>query len=444
MPRTIGDIIKVAETHKHSRDWIKALKIFRLIMEAAPYDSEIRLDISRAFMALGFEQEALQGFVESCKYCSRAGYPLQAIVAAKKVAQVKGNLDEMYNFIAGLYAAESENKGKTSRIAPIDQELPVKEDVNLDYPIDTRELVHSTLALVMAASQTARYPETLPPIPILSDLPSELFVRFLKEVKLISAEPGTIVIREGELATNFFMIARGKVAIYKGEGPNRRIELARLGEGSIFGEMALITQSPRTATVEATDDVELLDFGKEKLDVLSEDSVVIEAALERFTRERLISNLLATNPIFQPFSRKQRYQLLSRFTAHEVTPGTVLVREGQVGRGLYIILYGQADVAKKENGANVLVAALRSGDIFGEISLIRESETTATVTATTHCTILFLPKEYFQKLTESIGDLKDYFDKLTEARLTMTEKAIRKAKELEEEAIVLEDEMIMI
>ncbi len=444
MPRTIGDIIKVAETHKKDRDWIKALKIFRLIMEAAPYASEIRLDISRAFMALGFEEQALHAFAESCRYCSRAGYPLQAIVAAKKVAQMRGDVDEMYNFIAGLYAAESENKGKTSRIAPIDQELPVKDDVNLDYPIETRELVQSTLALVMAASQTARYPETLPPLPILSDLPSELFVRFLKEVNLISADPGTIVIREGEIATNFFMIARGKVAIYKGEGPNRKIELARLGEGSIFGEMALITQSPRTATVESTDDVELLDFGKDKLDALSEDSVVIEAALERFTRERLISNLLATNPIFQPFSRKQRYQLLSRFTAHEVTPGTVLVREGQVGRGLYIILYGQADVSKKENGANVLVATLRSGDIFGEISLIRESETMATVTATTHCTILFLPKEYFQKLTESIGDLKDYFDRLTEERLTMTEKAIRKAKELEDEAIVLEDEMIMI
>ena len=444
MPRTIGDVLKVADQLKQNKDWLKALKIHRLVMEAAPYDGEVRLDIASAFMALGFEEPAAAAYMETCRHCARAGYPLQAIVAAKKYAQMKGGADEMFAFIAGLYGAEAESKGKTSRISPIDKEIPVKDDVNLDYPIDVKDLVQGTLQLVLAASKTAPYPETLPPLPILTDLPSELFVRLLNEVALRSTPPGSIVIREGEEATNFFMIARGRVAIYKGEGPNRRIELARLGEGSVFGEMALITQSPRTATVEAGNDTELLDFGKEKLDMLSEDSVVIEAALERFTRERLISNLLATNPIFQPFDRKQRYQLLARFTAHEVTPGTVLVREGQIGRGLYIILYGQAEVTKQEDGKSVLVGTLKSGDIFGEISLIKDSPTTATVAATSHCTILFLPKEYFQKLTESIGDLREYFDELSARRLTMTEKAIQKARELDEEAIVLEDELIMI
>lgn len=444
MAQTFGKIIEIAETHKRNRQWVKALKIYRLIMEAAPYDSEVRLDICDTIMSLGFEDAAQLSYIESCKYCAMAGYPLQAIVAAKKLARLKGNGGELYRYIAGLYGEESEKKGKTSRIAPIDEEMPVEEDIDLDYSIDTKELVVSTVNLIVAASKTAKYPETLPPLPILSDLPSELFVRLLGEVNLLSFHPDSIVIREGEASCNFYIIAKGRVAIYKGEGPNRKIELARLGEGSVFGEMAIITQSPRTATVKTADETELLDFSKDKLDSLSEDSVVIEAALERFTKERLISNLLATNPIFQPFDRKQRYQLLSRFTAHEVTPGTVLVKEGQVGRGLYIILYGQADVTKLENDENVLVATLGSGDIFGEISLIKESPTTASVSAASHCTILFLPREYFQKLTESIGDLKEYFDELSSQRLTMTQKAIEKAREMESEAIVLEDELIMI
>ena len=53
-------------------------------------------------------------------------------------------------------------------------------------------------------------------------------------------------------------------------------------------------------------------------------------------------------------------------------------------------------------------------------------------------------KEYFTKLTESIGALKDYFDQLTAQRLTMTQQSISKAREMEEEEVVSEDELIMI
>jgi cAMP-dependent protein kinase regulator len=333
MPQTLDDIIALSETHRRTKQWVKALKIYRLIMEAAPFDSEFRLNIADAVMALGYQDMAVLAYAETCKFCGRAGYPLLAIVAAKKLSMIKDDGDEMMRAIAGLFGVESETIGKTARLAPVERSLQVKEGIDLDYPIETGDLVSSTVQLMVAASSTAPFPKTLPPIPILSDLPAELFVKLLKEVRLLTNDAGQVIIREGEEADTFFIIAKGKVVISKAGGPAKKIELARLGEGSVFGEMALITQSPRTATVETVEDTELLEFRKGKLESLVQDSVVIEAALERFTRERLISNLLATNPIFQPFDRKQRYELLSRFTAHEVTPGTVLVRDGQVGRG---------------------------------------------------------------------------------------------------------------
>jgi len=73
-----------------------------------------------------------------------------------------------------------------------------------------------------------------------------------------------------------------------------------------------------------------------------------------------------------------------------VTPGTVVVREGQEGKGLYLILTGEVDVTKVDGSEKVLLATLRAGDCFGEISLIKKSPTTATVTAARHTTILFL------------------------------------------------------
>jgi CRP-like cAMP-binding protein len=177
---------------------------------------------------------------------------------------------------------------------------------------------------------------------------------------------------------------------------------------------------------------------------MSEESIQIEAALDRFTRERLISNLLATNPLFSPFDRKQRYELLSRFGVHEVVPGTILVKEGTKGQGLFIILYGEVDVKKREGNEEVLLATLLAGDVFGEISLVKDQPTTATVMAARHSTMLFLPREHFANLVEAIPALKEYFAKLSDERMSNTRATMEQAQFLESVDIVFEDERIMI
>jgi CRP-like cAMP-binding protein len=320
----------------------------------------------------------------------------------------------------------------------------VRDDIQTDYPIDPADLARQCAELVIGLGAQARFPEKVPPLPILSDLPPELFCDLLGTARLLTHPPGEVLLREGENAETFYMVARGKVAIYKMDNNGRRVDLAQLGDGSILGEMALLTNSPRTANVETAEESDLIEFHKNDLARMSEQSIHIEAALDRFTRERLISNLLATNPLFAPFDRKQRYELLSRFGVHEVVPGTTLVKEGSRGQGLYIILYGQVEVRKNEGGEDVLLATLGAGDVFGEISLIKDQPTTATVKALRHSTVLFLPKEYFTSLVEAIPALKEYFARLSDERLSSTREAVEKAQYLESVDIVFDDERIMI
>jgi CRP-like cAMP-binding protein len=64
---------------------------------------------------------------------------------------------------------------------------------------------------------------------------------------------GDVIVREGEVGDRFYVVERGGVAVAVGGQP-----LAMLGEGDFFGEVALVQEVPRTATVTATGDVELL------------------------------------------------------------------------------------------------------------------------------------------------------------------------------------------
>jgi CRP-like cAMP-binding protein len=146
----------------------------------------------------------------------------------------------------------------------------------------------------------------------------------------------------------------------------------------------------------------------------------IAAALDNFTRERLLANLFATAPLFKPLDRKQRLDLIRRFSAHDLAPGTTVIAEGEAGRGLYVVLNGEVDVSKVDGADKVLLATLRAGDVFGEISLLHEGPTTATVTTGTHTTVLFLGRDIFQRLIEAVPEIRDYIENLGEERLMDT------------------------
>jgi CRP-like cAMP-binding protein len=141
---------------------------------------------------------------------------------------------------------------------------------------------------------------------------------------------------------------------------------SRLGEGAVFGEMALLSAQPRSASVGCVTEVDLLEVGRQSLASLADELGAVAEALHGFTRERLLGNLMAVSPLFRPFNRMQQRDLLRRFTSHDVSPGTVVINEGEEGRGLFVVLSGELDVSRRTaDGSTVPLGTLKTGDVFG-------------------------------------------------------------------------------
>ena len=164
-------------------------------------------------------------------------------------------------------------------------------------------------------------------------------------------------------------------------------------------------------------------------------------ALDKFTRERLLNNLLATAPLFAPLDRRQRFDLIRRFTAHDVAAGVHVIEEGATGRGLFMLLSGEVDVSKRDQGSKVLLASLGPGDVFGEISLVHDEPASATVTAAKQSTVLFLAKEIFHRLEEAVPEIGDYVRNLGEERMMDTRLLLDSGYEDEN---TTEDDLILI
>jgi CRP-like cAMP-binding protein len=105
---------------------------------------------------------------------------------------------------------------------------------------------------------------------------------------------------------------------------------------------------------------------------------------------------LADVPLFAPLSADERSQLLAQ--AHPVLYGAreTVVRQGEPGRSMFVVRRGEAAVTLA--GTEGEVARLRSGDVFGEMSLLTGEARTATVTAATDCDLLEIDVEGFRRV----------------------------------------------
>jgi voltage-gated potassium channel len=103
-----------------------------------------------------------------------------------------------------------------------------------------------------------------------------------KSAAQVPVPAGTTVCDEGEVGQTFYFIVSGKATVYR----NGR-KTAELGPGNYFGELALLDRLPRSATVKATTDLELLEISQKDFNRLLSESAALTKKLLVATASRL-------------------------------------------------------------------------------------------------------------------------------------------------------------
>ena len=123
----------------------------------------------------------------------------------------------------------------------------------------------------------------------------------IEHARLRDCPPQTVLCHEGEVESEFFIVVAGEVDITARMADGARRHLARLGPGRFFGEMALIEDKPRTATVQAVGNVTVLEVSKNRFTSLLKRSPTIAYAILR----TVTANLRATDrAAIEDLSRK--------------------------------------------------------------------------------------------------------------------------------------------
>jgi CRP-like cAMP-binding protein len=102
----------------------------------------------------------------------------------------------------------------------------------------------------------AASPEDLKKVPLFADLDNRQLKKLATRFRERTVGPGTKVTTEGEMSgVGFFVVASGEAAVNVGGK-----DVATLGAGGHFGEIALVSEAARTATVTATTELRLLEI----------------------------------------------------------------------------------------------------------------------------------------------------------------------------------------
>lgn len=199
---------------------------------------------------------------------------------------------------------------------------------------------------------------------IFTSLPEEYRLILINSMKFYRLPANELVFEQNQSAMHFFVLATGRLDVVIN---GRSVNNIKPGEG--FGELALLHDTPRSATIRTLEPCALWAV----------DRISFRKMLQAVNAHNYEENKTFINSIglFSALTNGQKEALLNALATHRFATGHRIVNEGDPGDLLYIIKDGVVSCTK----GGVEIRRLAKGEFFGEQALLYGSTRTATVTA---------------------------------------------------------------
>lgn len=221
----------------------------------------------------------------------------------------------------------------------------------------------------------------------------------------MALQPGQRIIQEAEGGDHLYVIQDGTLDVFKNiEG--QEVLVKTCFKGDLFGELALLYNCPRAASVQSRDHSSVWQLDRETF-----TNIVMGAV----TRKRdLYSGMLRQVPIFATMPDGDLLNIIDTLKMQMFVQGDIVVRQGEEGRHFYIVYEGVCVATKVSDGEAPQTMTHQAGDYFGELALIQDQPRQATVSvASPEAKLLSMDRATFKRL---MGPMEAYMQNQAERR----------------------------
>lgn len=201
-------------------------------------------------------------------------------------------------------------------------------------------------------------------------------------------EAGVEIIKQGDMGDYFYLMDAGICEIFK---DGTLVQTAT--EAMSFGELALMYNSPRAATVKSKEASKLF-----KLDRMTFKFILMDTTIRK---RELHKSFLEKVSILSHLSDDERLRIADALVSKTFSDGESIISEGEAGDGFYILEEGKVECMK----AGASVGVLESGQYFGEVALLTNRPRQATVKAQGSIKVLSLERKTFKRVMGPLEDI---------------------------------------
>lgn len=219
----------------------------------------------------------------------------------------------------------------------------------------------------------------------LDDKDMNIVIDAMDESKIAS---GTTIITEGEPGDVLYIVESGELSCSKIIDGSSKF-LKKFQAGDVFGELALLYNAPRAATIVADTDSDLW-----VLDRNTFNHIVKDASQKK---RQKYEDFLQTVPILQNMDHYERSKLADAVKEKKFSGGETIIKQGDQGDVFYIMVEGHAKATLNQN-PDEAVMKYQHGDYFGELALLRGEPRAANVIAEEDCKVICLDRRSFKRL----------------------------------------------
>jgi tetratricopeptide (TPR) repeat protein len=250
---TKAQISENVQTYLGKSDWKAAIAEMEKLF-AFDEDPIIRVRIGDARQKLGQKDEAVKEYVKAADLYAEKGFVVKALAQYKLALRL-----------------DPANKAAQAQMELLHTNKTVTE-------------------LKLEPIEDGALQPTRSVIPLFSDFTQDEFNEFTKRMIIHTMPPGKTIIREGDTGSSVYILTRGSVKVYA-TVTGKKVDLAVLQPSDFFGEIAFLTGQPRTATVETTEESDVLEVQEQDLNDMIAKSPRIRDVLKNYHEQRAKSTI---------------------------------------------------------------------------------------------------------------------------------------------------------
>ena len=231
-------------------------------------------------------------------------------------------------------------------------------------------------------------------VAILSDLSPLQMREFMLDSEVRSYKAGEVVFERNDPGSSLFGIAQGSALVEVDPGdPSVTVAIP---QGSIFGEVGLISGRKRGATIRAGTQMIAVEVSRTAALKLMASVPAAKRAVTRISIERQLLQLFGSG-----LTSADLTEVMDSAEVSEVRVGEAILTEGDTGDDIYVIRVGSMIVEKTVGGKPVFLSYLPAGSYVGEMALISGDRRSATVKAAIKSEVIRLRGDAFRRLMQA-------------------------------------------